>query len=55
MCAIWLLGTILPLAFLTTFGDASEVGLADAAIESMAAGCEVVVKLELVRTQTYMA
>jgi hypothetical protein len=35
ICAIWLLGMILPLAFLTTFGDASDAALGATAIESM--------------------
>jgi hypothetical protein len=35
ICAIWLLGTMLPLAFFTTLGDASDAVLGATAIESI--------------------
>lgn len=41
MCAIWLLGTMLPLAFLTTLGDASDAALGATAMESMVLHVEV--------------
>jgi hypothetical protein len=48
MCAIWLLGTMLPLAFLTILGDANDAALSATAVLSMMPTTDVESRLWIV-------